>query len=57
MDVYIPSLKLAIEYDGEYAHKGKRERDLRKASLLVENNIKLIRIREPNLPVLDEKKI
>lgn len=57
VDVYIPSLKLAIEYDGEYAHKGKRERDLRKASLLVENNIKLIRIREPNLPVLDDEKI
>lgn len=52
VDIFVPSLQLAIEYDGEYAHKDKRERDLRKNFLLIENNIKLIRIREPNLPLL-----
>ncbi|PEP71846.1 hypothetical protein CN573_22755 [Bacillus wiedmannii] len=57
IDVFIPSLQLAIEYDGEYAHKGKMERDLRKNVLLTDNNIELIRIREPNLPLLDDNKM
>lgn len=57
VDIFIPSLQLAIEYDGEYAHKDKMERDLRKTSLLIANNIKLIRIREPNLPFSDNDKI
>ncbi|MFD1445783.1 zinc-ribbon domain-containing protein [Oceanobacillus profundus] len=57
VDIFIPSLQLAIEYDGEYAHKEKEERDLRKNVLLIDNDIKLIRIREPILPLLDENGI
>jgi len=45
-DVWIPSLKTAIEYDGEYWHLDKRK-DLRKDNECAKNGISLIRIREP----------
>lgn len=50
LDIYIPSIKLAIEYDGEFSHGPKTpnslEKDLKKNKLCAENGIKLIRIRE-----------
>ncbi|TCI45965.1 MULTISPECIES: zinc-ribbon domain-containing protein [unclassified Exiguobacterium] len=55
VDIFILSLQLAIEYDGEYAHKDKMERDSRKSFLLLENNMKLLRIREPKLPQFIEE--
>jgi len=30
MDIYIPSINVAIEYDGSYYHKNKLEQDLQK---------------------------
>lgn len=54
IDIYIPELNLGIEYDGEYWHQdGKR--DIRKNNLLREHNIRLIRIREGNCPILLNK--
>jgi very-short-patch-repair endonuclease len=53
LDIYIPSLKKAIEFDGEYWHKsewalehGSQERDLRKSQECQESGIELLRISE-----------
>ena len=44
--------KFAIEYDGEYWHKGRRDVDKRKSSELLDAGFIVIRIREANLPSL-----
>jgi very-short-patch-repair endonuclease len=49
VDIYIPYLKLAIEYDGEYYHRNKENRDLEKNKILYSKGINLIRIREKGL--------
>lgn len=49
IDVFIPSLNLGIEYDGEYWHKNKLD-DIDKNNLCEDENIELIRIREYGLP-------
>ena len=47
LDIYIPSMNYAIEYDGIAWHKkNKIEREQRKYKLCHERNIKLIRLRE-----------
>ena len=48
IDVYIPSLKIGIEYDGEHYHKTeyKLKKDYEKNNKLKELEITLIRIRE-----------
>ncbi len=53
VDIYIPSMNCAIEYDGEHWHKN-RSRDLEKTELCKANNIRLIRIREPKIGLLDD---
>ena len=44
LDIYVPSLNVGIEYDGEHYHSA--ERDLAKDKLCHDNGVKLIRIRE-----------
>ena len=56
LDIYIPSRKIAIEYDGEFWHKGKTEKDLEKNERCKKDGIKLYRIRE-NLPSLNDSSI
>jgi len=48
LDIHIPSLKKAIEYDGTYWHSrpGSQERDLRKDQQCAEVGIQLLRIPE-----------
>lgn len=47
LDIYIPSLNLAIEYDGKYWHKKEKiKREQVKYQKCFENGIKLLRIRE-----------
>ncbi len=47
LDIYIPSIKLAIEYDGEAWHKAdKAEREARKWDICRNHGIKLIRLKE-----------
>ena len=47
LDVFIPSRKIAIEYDGVFWHKAKSiKRDQIKYQICKENGIHLIRIRE-----------
>lgn len=54
MDIFIPSLQIGIEYDGERWHRSV-ENDLQKNKLCVEMGISLIRIREPGCPVLSDE--
>ena len=53
LDIFIPSLNVAIEYDGEFWHQNI-ERDMLKTSLCKANNTTLIRIRENGCPRLDD---
>ena len=47
LDVYIPSIRYAVEYDGEAWHKqNKIEREKRKYQICKEHGITLIRMRE-----------
>ena len=52
LDIYIPSIKTAIEYDGFYYHNDKKsfEKENSKDRLCKKNGIRLIRIRDPKLP-------
>ena len=52
VDIFIPALGVAIEYDGQHFHKNI-EKDISKSKMLNDNGIKLIRIREPELPHLE----
>lgn len=49
LDIYIPSIKTAIEYDGIAFHSDKQNAEIKKNKLCKDNNITLIRIREGNL--------
>lgn len=49
LDIYIPSKKVAIEYDGYWFHKSSTEKDSRKDATCQRKNIQLIRIREQGL--------
>ena len=53
LDIYIPSKKIAIEYDGYYWHKNKMKKDLEKNKKCEKDGIKLYRIREGLLPLND----
>ena len=53
LDIYIPSLKIAIEYDGYYWHKHRTKKDLEKNYKCKKDGIKLYRIRECMSPLND----
>lgn len=47
LDIYIPSIKLAIEYDGEAWHKGdKKNREKKKYQICKAHGIRLLRLKE-----------
>lgn len=56
LDIYIPSKKVAIEYDGYFWHKNKTEIDLEKNIKCKKDGIKLYRIRE-GLPLLNDSSV
>ena len=56
LDIYIPSKKVAIEYDGNFWHKNTTKKDLEKNHKCKCDGIKLYRIRE-GLPVLNDSSI
>ncbi len=56
LDIYIPELKTAIEYDGFLWHKNI-EKDKAKDTLCKNNDITLIRVREKGLPKLESSSI
>lgn len=53
LDIFIPSLKIAIEYDGKNWHKNNKY-ELKKNSVCKENNILLMRIREDGLQLYED---
>ncbi len=53
LDVFIPSKKIAIEYDGSIWHKNRTNNDLEKNKKCEKDGIKLYRIREGLLPLND----
>jgi translation initiation factor IF-1 len=53
LDIYIPSKKIAIEYDGYYWHKSKAKKDIEKNQKCKKDEIKLFRIREGLAPLND----
>lgn len=53
VDIYIPSLNLAIEYDGSRWHKNIN-RDLAKNKFLTEQGFQIIRLREKGCPILED---
>ena len=55
LDIFIPSRNIAVEYDGEAWHRSpKREKnDIFKNDLCRNNEITLLRIREPKLPKIE----
>ena len=56
LDIYIPSIKTAIEYDGEAWHSSvkKQETDITKNKKCIEAGITMIRIREPRLDTITD---
>lgn len=56
IDIYIPSIKLGIEYDGVRWHKNS-EGDIEKNKILFRNGINVVRIREPGCPSLGDSSI
>ena len=56
LDIYLPALKVAIEYDGYYWHKNRAKKDLEKNRRCHSDGIVLYRIREGLLP-LDDRSI
>ena len=56
IDIYLPNKNIGIEYDGSAWHKNKL-RDIKKNNMCIDNNIKLIRIREKGCPILDNTSI
>lgn len=54
IDVYVPSLNLGFEYDGERFHNlSKLPKDIAKSKRLIKKGITLYRFRESACPVLD----
>ena len=49
LDIFIPSINYAIEYDGSYWHKSKKSKENQKDLNCFEKGINLIRIRDKNL--------
>ena len=49
IDIYIPQLKLGVEFDGSYWHKDKRALDKLKTEKLEEEGFEIFRVREEPL--------
>lgn len=56
LDIYIPSRKAAIEFDGKGWHQDV-ERDIEKSKLLTQHGITLYRIREEGCPQIDDESV
>ncbi len=54
IDIYIPELKIGIEYDGP-SHKNRVKADIKKSQVCNKLGIELIRIRDSVLPNINEK--
>ena len=57
IDIFIPDLNLAIEFDGSYWHKDNRAMDKIKSEMLMDEGYKVIRIREHPLKKIHDNDI
>lgn len=58
LDIYIPSIKVAIEYNGSYFHKGREEKDRQKKEYCETHGIKLIVVKDDGdfiYPMMNDK--
>ena len=58
VDIYIPSINLAIEYNGSYFHKGREEKDRQKREYCESHGLKLIVVRDDGdfiYPMMNDK--
>lgn len=53
LDIYVPSLRIGIEYDGKNWHKNNKH-ELKKNKACKDNGILLVRIREEGLELYDD---
>lgn len=56
LDIFIPSRKVAIEFDGYFWHKNKHRKDIEKNRQCQKDGVKLYRIRE-GLPSLNDSSV
>ncbi len=54
IDIYIPSIKVAIEYDGALWHKDKLDEDALKNLMLNKSGLYIIRVRDLDCPELPD---
>jgi hypothetical protein len=52
-DIFIPDLNIGIEVDGQYWHNNKLQKDISKGLFFKEREVKLVRVRDVFLPVID----
>ena len=57
VDIFIPEINTAIEYDGRYWHSGKENKDKKKQSSIEAVGIRLIRVREIPLKAISEDNV
>jgi len=46
IDIFIPSINIGIEYDGEFYHRNKVDADIAKNSLMENQGVRVLRVRE-----------
>lgn len=46
IDIYIPQLKIGLEYDGEFWHRNKQDREQSKNAFFAQKGIRIIHIKE-----------
>ena len=57
LDIFIPSLRLAVEYDGIYYHSYRKESDKSKNNLCKKNGISIIHICEADNNIIVSNKL
>ena len=57
LDIFLPDLKLGIEYDGSYFHKDRLQKDVEKNSKLLKLGVKVFRIRAHPLQKINKSDI
>lgn len=54
IDIFVPSIDLAIEYDGEFWHKKTNKRDIKKTKKINNHGLWLVRFREEKLSPVED---
>ncbi len=56
-DIFIEELRIGIEVDGAYWHSNKLKRDQQKNKVFEKNNLKIVRVRDKELPEIEGYKV